>query len=196
MKKFRNKITVAVLTMVMLSCSDNFLELQPQQSVADTQALTTLEDFKSAITGVYNDLSNSDYYGRYFILIPDVMSDDVKQNSQANRVRNYAEYVATRADDDAEDIWEVMYEANVAANAIINSEVEVPAAVQADKDHIVGEAYALRGLIYFDMVRLFAQSYQFTADASHLGVPIVLKFDQLSTPARNTVAEVYAQVIN
>ncbi|HPI80263.1 MAG TPA: RagB/SusD family nutrient uptake outer membrane protein, partial [Cyclobacteriaceae bacterium] len=60
MKKFRNKITVAVLTMVMLSCSDNFLELQPQQSVADTQALTTLEDFKSAITGVYNDLSNSD----------------------------------------------------------------------------------------------------------------------------------------
>ncbi|HOO09089.1 MAG TPA: RagB/SusD family nutrient uptake outer membrane protein [Cyclobacteriaceae bacterium] len=196
MKKFRNKITVAVLTMVMLSCSDNFLELQPQQSVADTQALTTLEDFKSAITGVYNDLSNSDYYGRYFILIPDVMSDDVKQNSQANRVRNYAEYVATRADDDAEDIWEVMYEANVAANAIINSEVEVPAAVQADKDHIVGEAYALRGLIYFDMVRLFAQSYQFTADASHLGVPIVLKFDQLSTPARNTVAEVYAQVIS
>ncbi|HCM77144.1 MAG TPA: RagB/SusD family nutrient uptake outer membrane protein [Cytophagales bacterium] len=196
MKNLKKIFTVAILTLVMLSCSDNFLELQPQQSVADTDALTTLEDFKSSITGVYNDLSNSDYYGRYFFLIPDVMSDDVKQNSQANRVRNYAEYVATVADAQAEDMWEVMYEANVANNAIINSKVEVPAAVQADKDHIVGEAYALRGLIYFDMVRMFAQHYQYTANASHLGVPIVLDFDQLSQPTRNTVAEVYAQIIS
>ncbi|HAI41482.1 MAG TPA: RagB/SusD family nutrient uptake outer membrane protein, partial [Maribacter sp.] len=61
---------------------------------------------------------------------------------------------------------------------------------------IVGEAYALRGLIYFDLVRMFAQQYNYTADASHLGVPIVLNFDLDNEPARSTVAEVYEQIIS
>src|SRR5210317_1605136 len=101
MKRIYNKVAIVFITIFALSCSDQFLELSPQQSVADTDALTTLEDYYSSITGVYNDLSSSDYYGRYFILVPDVMSDDVKQNSQANRVKQYAEYVANVTDSDA-----------------------------------------------------------------------------------------------
>ena len=71
---------------MVTSCSDSFLELTPQQGVADTEALTNIEDFNSSITGVYNEMSSSDYYGRYMIMIPDVMSDDVKQNSQARQL--------------------------------------------------------------------------------------------------------------
>ena len=47
-----------------------------------------------------------------------------------------------------------------------------------------------------ETVRLFAQHYTFTSDASHLGVPIVLEFDVEAKPARNTVAEVYSQIID
>lgn len=196
MKNIKNKIVVALLALASLSCSDSFLELEDQQKVLTTEALLTLGDFNSSITGVYNVLSDADYYGRYFHLIPDVMSDDVKQNSQANRVRNYAEYVATRGDAQAEDMWEKMYEANLSLNVIINSDVKVDDDDVDDRDHIIGEAYALRGQVYFDLVRMFAQHYQFTAGANHLGVPIVLDFDRFSTPARNTVEEVYTQIIN
>src|SRR5690606_20401204 len=59
-----------------------------------------------------------------------------------------------------------------------------------------GEALALRGLIYFDLVRIYAQHYTFTADASHLGVPISLSFNPTNRPGRNSVKEVYDQVID
>jgi hypothetical protein len=57
----------------------------------------------------------------------------------------------------------------------------------------MSEAYAIRGLVYFDLVRNFGLPY--TTAPSSAGVPIVTKFEVNSKPARNTVAEVYTQVI-
>lgn len=195
MKLINKRIIVVLMTILMLSCSEEFLELNPQQSVANDLALTNLDDFKSSITAVYDYLSSSDYYGRYFILVPDVMSDDVKQNSQANRAKEFAEYDANVSDPIAREMWERMYEAINATNTLINSDVTVPDGVVDQRDHIIGEAYALRGLIHFDLVRMFAQHYTFTAGGSHLGVPIVTEFDINGEPSRNTVNEVYDQVI-
>ena len=190
------KYLVALLAFVTIGCSEDFLELSPNQSVADTEALVSLDDFRSSITAAYNGMSDADYYGRYFFLVPDVMSDDVKQHPSANRAKDYAEYIAVVGDGIARNMWQEMFQEINALNAIINAEVDLPATVQADVNHIVGEAYAMRGQVYFDMVRMFAQHYTFTSDASHLGVPIVLEFDQFNEPSRNSVAEVYAQVIS
>jgi len=96
----------------------------------------------------------------------------------------------------AEEFWAEIYEAINMANQIINAPFKPAPAVQDEYNQIIGEAYAVRALAHFDLVRLFAQHYTFTAGASHLGVPIVTKFDIASNPARNTVAEVYAQVIS
>src|SRR5690606_33170646 len=189
-------IILTISFWVLTSCSDEFLNLKPEQSVANEEALTNLEDYNSSITGVYNDLQSPDYYGRYFMLIPDVMADDVKQNSQANRAIDFAQYLVTIQNADARNMWTLMYRAINSLNEIINADITVDNCVQADKDHIVGEALALRGLIYFDLVRIYAQHYTFTADASHLGVPISLSFNPTNRPGRNSVKEVYDQVID
>jgi len=170
--------------------------LKPEQSVAYEDALNNLEDYNSSITGVYNDLQSANYYGRYFILIPDVMADDVKQNSQANRAIDFAQYLVTVQNADAQNMWTLMYRAINSLNEIINANITVDNSVQADKDHIVGEAHALRGLIYFDLVRIYAQHYTFTTDASHLGVPISLAFNPTNRPSRNSVKEVYDHIID
>lgn len=196
MKNIYIKSLIAALAFITLSCGDDFLELTPQQSVANEDALTTLDDYKSSITAVYNGLSSANYYGRYFYLVPDVMGDDVKQHPSANRAKDFAEYIAVVGDGIASGMWNQMYSSINAANAIINAEVDLPASVEAERTHMVGEAMAMRGLIYFDMVRLYAQHYTFTSDASHLGVPIVLEFDQSNEPSRNSVREVYDQVIS
>lgn len=185
-----------VLCLSAVSCKKDFLELSPQQSVANEEALVTIGDFQSSITAVYNGLSGANYYGRYFILVPDVMSDDVKQHPSANRAKDYAEYSATLGDGIAEDLWAEMFQEINNLNAIINATPDIPSTVQADYNHIVGEALALRGLVYFDMVRMFAQHYSFSADASHLGVPIVLEFDQNGEPNRSSVKAVYDQIIS
>lgn len=190
-------IGLAVVIFAGFGCKESFLEVNPQQSVSNEEAIENIGDYESSVTGVYNWLTDSDYYGRYFILVPDVMSDDVKQNSQANRAKEYAEYVAFEEHFITQNMWETIYAGIGAANAIINNpKPEIPAAVEDDFDQLLGEAYALRGLMYFDLVRIYGQHYGFTADASHLGVPIVLETDTFSEPTRNTVAEVYAQVIS
>jgi hypothetical protein len=195
MKKY-NKIILMFMIGFILSCSESFLELTPQQSVSDTEALKNFEDLNSSITGVYDEISGAYYYGRYMVLIPDVMADDVKRNAQANRIIDYADHIQRVSDPDATNLWTGMYQAINAANNIINSDISVVPSVEDDKNHIIGEAYALRGQIYFDMVRLFARHYTYTSDASHLGVPIILDFDPARKPERNTVKEVYDQVIS
>jgi len=190
------KVILITMTLFYMSCKKSYLELTPQQAVSDTKALQNLEDLNSTITGIYDEISLSPYYGRYMLTIPDVMADDIKQNSQANRIRDYAEHTIARSDADANNLWTGMYRAINSANNIINSDIKVISAVQAEKDHIIGEAYALRGLIYFDLVRLYGQHYSYTADAGHMGVPLILDYDPARKPKRNTVKEVYAQVIN
>lgn len=193
--KIYNKILIMFMIGFVLSCSESFLELTPQQSVSDLEALENLEDLNSSITGIYDEISGSNYYGRYMLMIPDVMADDVKQNSQANRIVPYAEHIVEKSDSDAASLWTGMYRAINATNNIINSDVAVAANAVADKNHIIGEAYALRAQIYFDMVRMFAQHYTYTSDASHLGVPLILNFDPINKPERNTVKAVYDQII-
>ncbi|WP_235298117.1 RagB/SusD family nutrient uptake outer membrane protein [Portibacter marinus] len=182
--------------LVMGSCSEGFLDLAPQQSVANEEALELIDDFASSLNAVYSGLSDADYYGRYFVLVPDVMSDDVKQHPSANRAKDYAEYSAVVGDGIAEEMWQEMWEEVNNLNSVINADPDLPEVVQDEYNHMIGEAHALRGLVYFDLVRAFAQHYTYTSDASHPGVPIVLEFDQLSEPSRNTVNEVYDQIIS
>ncbi|MDX1410231.1 MAG: RagB/SusD family nutrient uptake outer membrane protein, partial [Saprospiraceae bacterium] len=94
-----------------------------------------------------------------------------------------------------EEIWTEVYEAINRANVVINANIDVPAPVQDDADQFLGEAYALRALAHFDLVRVYAQHYGFTSDNSHPGVPIITEFDPAAEPARRTVAEVYSAVI-
>jgi len=192
----KNVLLVMMLCLTAVSCEKDFLELSPQQSVANESALETIGDFESSISAVYNGLSGANYYGRYFVLVPDVMSDDVKQHPSANRAKDYAEYSAVKGDEIAEGLWAEMYQNINNLNAIINTQVEIPSALQDEYTHIIGEALTLRGLIYFDMVRMFAQHYSFTSDASHLGVPIVLEFDKDGEPSRASVKAVYYQIIS
>lgn len=196
MKNIRIIAATICLTLVMAGCSEEFLELSPQQSVGDTQALVAFGDFESSISAVYSGIGSASYYGRYFMLVPDVMSDDVKQHPSANRAATYAEYVATNEDGIANGLWTECYQNINNLNTILATDIEVTAALQDDLTHIKGEAMALRGLIYFDLVRMFGQHYTFTADASHLGVPIVTVSDPFSEPSRSTVKQVYDQVIS
>ncbi len=188
----------ALLPIVFLltnSCGKDFLDLKPYESLAVEEATKTLDDLDVLLRGVYDQYQNSDYYGRYFILVPDVMSDDVKQNASANRAKEWAEYNGNALDFIPEEIWTEVYEAINRANTVINANIAVPPTAETRKNQIVGEALALRALSHFDLVRIYAQHYGYTDDNSHLGIPYVKEFDQNAEPARMSVREVYDNIL-
>ncbi len=194
--KIFNKLMILVTVFGLSACGDDFLDLSPSNALPFETAIQTVNDLEAAVNGIYSQMQSSDWYGRYSILLPDIMSDDVKQNSNANRGRVWAEYTGTINDvqNIPRNTWTSIYVGVNRANFVINSNLEFPAAVQTQANQLIGEAYAVRALAHFDLVRLYAQHYGFTANASHPGVPVVTEFNQDAQPARNTVAEVYAQV--
>lgn len=62
------------------------------------------------------------------------------------------------------------------------------------KDNIEGQAKFVRALVHFEVVKLFAQPWGFTADNSHLGITIRLT-TEVGTKNRSTVKQVYDQII-
>ena len=191
------KFLFLFIALGLSSCGDEFLELAPSNSLPVDQAVVTVADMETALMGAYSQMQNSDWYGRYFVLVPDVMSDDVKQNAQANRAKDWAEYIGNVNDGHSipEEIWTEVYEGINRANLVINANVDVPSLVQEDANQFLGEARAIRALAHFDLVRIYAQHYSFSSGGSHAGVPIVTSFDQDAEPTRNTVNEVYDAVI-
>ncbi|GMV04244.1 MAG: membrane protein [Gemmatimonadota bacterium] len=198
MRTFKKVKIAALLPAILVAFACNDLALEPHASVSNDAYFKTIGDFRAAIVGVYDQIALADYYGRSLHMMSDIMGEDVKQNGSANRYQEFADFegqVVTGHDYETE-LWAEGYEAVNRLNMIINAEFEPPSGVKAEFDQIMGEAYALRGLVFFDLVKMYAQHYKFTADASHPGIPIVLESDVNNLPSRNTVAEVYSQVIS
>lgn len=188
----------AVIAMASVTLACNELSLEPHASVSNDAFFESIGDVRAAIIGVYDQIQLADWHGRSMAMMSDIMGEDVKQNGSANRYQEFSDFegqVVTGHDFETE-LWAEAYEGINMLNNIINTAFSPTAGVQAEFNQIVGEAYALRGMAYFDLVRMYGQHYTFTAGATHPGVPLVLVSDVDLLPSRNTVAEVYAQVIS
>lgn len=131
-----------------------------------------------------------DLYGRTVPVLGDIMADNSFQHAvNTNRYTLYNNYTFNTTDGNVLGLWSSAYSAILRANMVINAGL----ASSPNVDQYRGEAYALRALNYFTLIRYFARPY--TDNPGGMGVPIVLNYDPKSKPARNTTAEVYAQII-
>ena len=95
------------------------------------------------------------------------------------------------------DAYEVI---DVANNVLLAADSLEAAGVPDITDRIRGQAYFLRGVMHFELVRLFARAYVDGDPSTNLGVPILLQptrtIPEIARPARATVQEVYDAVIS
>lgn len=182
-------IVVLLIAVFATSCKKEFLERTPPTSLTPDQALASEADMQVALRGAYTGLRAVDYYGRTVPVIGDVMADNVYQSAiNTNRYTQFILYNYTPADANITAFWNNAYTVILRANNIINSKI-------ASSDNVSqyqGEAYAIRALSYFTLVRYFARPY--TDDPNGLGVPIVTEYNPDAKPARNKVSEVYALI--
>lgn len=198
------ELLLVVTTVIMFSsCKKNFLELDPQQNTDVNKTIQDINGLRAALTGTYSLLQGVNDYGRSVPLLPDLMSDNLFISVvNSNRYQSQDQYVTIVNDGNASAMWNSMYAIVANTNLIIEKgpSATVSNADTAEKRRLIGEAYAIRALTYFDLSRFFAQPYNYTNDASHLGVPIVLKTGtdktEIQAPPRSTVKLVYDQIIN
>jgi starch-binding outer membrane protein, SusD/RagB family len=169
----------------------NLIDLKPTDSIDSNDGLNTLDAVEQATDGIYSSLRSVDYYGRNYLTLPDMMSDNVRETVESlSNYRNEVDWLYTSNSTEAEEAWEQPYEVINRANIVIEA-IDKVSGSQQRKNRSLGQALALRALGHFDLLRYYGQSYDRNSTA--LGIPIKTKSD-LSNPARNTVKEVYDQI--
>lgn len=192
-----------LLTGLFAACSKDFLDLKPDQSAETGKAIRDLPGLRSATSGVYSLMQGANYYGRTMPLLPDLRSDNSFISViNSNRYRNQDQYIVTANDVYTTDSWNTLYSVVANANMVIargpNVSLLPSSTDSVEAKQLVAEAYAIRGLAFFDLSRMYAQPYNFTPDASHMGVPIVTvtNIDSVQSPSRSSMKDTYAQIIN
>lgn len=197
-RSFHRWVVLMVVIASMMSCKDSFLDEANPQSVG-FDYVKDLESLTTASVGVYSAFNGANYYGRTFLVTPELMGDNAFISIRnGGRYLNQNQFTITNGDGYVTGAWTLMWSVIANANLALDAgnAIEFSSQDQSAANQILGELYACRALAYFDLVRFFAQPYNFTEDASHLGVPLVTESsDELLYPARASVAEVYQQII-
>ncbi|HEY0898709.1 MAG TPA: RagB/SusD family nutrient uptake outer membrane protein [Sphingobacteriaceae bacterium] len=197
--KYINRTLLGLALCVFVASCDDALEIEPKQNISATTALSSTEDVQNALIGAYSALGRPSLYGTNMILVSDLLANTgyLDWTGTFNSYRDLGQKITTATNAEATRTWTNAYAGINIANTVIGAldKVTDPAA----KTRIEGEALFIRAILHFDLVRLYALPYDATTQNTQLGVPLMLKAvtstaDVDKEKARNTVAEVYAQV--
>lgn len=193
MKRYLNKFYGLILCVGLLaagSCSTDDLNPSLEQSKESANAILTVGDMEGLIKGAYNRMSSSEYYGRDYLVTNEVHTPNVFSNGNSGRFTTQAAFQQLP---NSVYIWDNAYGVIAIANILIATDVSTLEGDQDYAKHIQGQAYTLRALAHFDLLKTYGQMYV----GGDLGVPYVTTFKGGNDfPARESVESNVQNIIN
>ena len=190
MRNILYTIIITVLLGSVFSCTEDSLEPTLAQTKDAATSINSVEDLRVVLFGAYNRMTASTYYGRDFIIYGEVRSDNCYANGNSGRFITPASMAMGNTDAYATDTWTQIYTVIASANLVIGSENVTITGDTDQKNHIIGQAYAIRALAQFDLLKLYGQQHVIGGDNT-LGVPYIMEFKgEDILPARNSVSQV------
>lgn len=172
-------LSVSVILISFNSCRD-FLEKEPLTEFKTEEVFNSVDGIEAAVNGMYLTMSDYNYYGAAWHGLV---------NPHSGRMWSFQNVTsdATGLNCGTEnrwlvEMWPQMYKTIGTANRII---ANVENTNFSNRDVALGQAYFIRGVVYFDLVRLFG------------GVPLRLKpvtEDDLFI-GKSSKEDVYKQII-
>lgn len=199
MNKLKHHLYIALILGISFSACKKELEIEPKQSISAEQALNTPSDVQNALIGAYTVMAKGSLYGTNLVFIPDVYAseDYLRWTGTFTTYRDISNKNLIATNEDARRTWVDAYAAINVANTVISALDVVTNPDQ--KNTIEGKALFIRGIMHFELVRLYAQPYDIAGANTGLGVPIMLKAtksaEDISTNVpRSSIIDVYKQV--
>ncbi|TWV94685.1 RagB/SusD family nutrient uptake outer membrane protein [Chitinophaga pinensis] len=187
------KLTLYIFSFVVLSGCDKFLDIKPK------------DKFIPITTTDYENMLNSGTmvnFGDYFW---DLQSDDAflpegepgnlytKQQLHGRRIYTFNNNPYDQGANDY--LWSEGYKRIFYYNSIINNIMDATEGTDANKRSVRAEAYLGRAMEHLQMVNVYAQHYDAASAATTPGIPIALIADINAKFTRNSVKEVYDQIL-
>lgn len=187
-------IIILLLTISFTSCK-KILDTVSPNDVSDGDVFKNVAGLRNARIGMYATLEDQNYYGANYPLIAECYTDNgttggydvIDLNDIASRsVQPSNIYV--------ENMYIAIYNTIYTANKIINNVDNIADDDANEKSNIKGEAFFVRALASFDLLRMFGQHWD---KSSAYGISIATGNEAPKTPiARSTVEQSYTQIIN
>ncbi|HBX87839.1 MAG TPA: RagB/SusD family nutrient uptake outer membrane protein [Marinilabiliaceae bacterium] len=161
-------VTMGLVGMGLFSCSEGFLDVEPQTSLFDENFYATQADAELALIACYDGWQRTSSDGDVsFYLLSEVMSDQCFGGVGVGDDRNYQAIdrfdlsQAPAYSDLANNLWVSYYRGIFRCNKLLQELPNITwngadeAAQLANRNRVEGETRVLRAILYFDMVRLF-----------------------------------------
>jgi len=184
--KYFKYITVLFIAS-FISCND-YLDIDPIGQIIPK----TVDDYRSFLTTAYASTKEHKVLSTY-------RGDELSLKSDAVGIEQY-EDIFTWNDENPSPLvrsfaYASFYNTIFYANHVIDNKDTMTGA-QEEIDQLVGEAYALRALQYFELINLYAVPYNKTTAATDVGIPITTHYDSDKTYPKQSVQTVYDLILS
>lgn len=159
----KTKIAIGIFFILIMSVScEDFLKEEPPTFISASNYWKTAGDARTAVNGVYQKMN--DIHNRWWATV-DVWTDDIMARSGANN------FIATHTVYPAMNVWEQfgVYRDWWVGIGRANNVIKFVPGIEMDeteKNIVLGEARALRGLYYFELVRAWGDMPMITGGIS------------------------------
>ena len=194
MKKIFLGMALLSAAAAFTSCS-GFLDEEPKLKQSNELTFSNYDGLDAACAALYGMMQSASWYDGVFILQSELRAGNAKNPISipgSGRYRNDTQWNYNESS--TSPLWTYAYYTIARACNVINNleTADKGSATDQDMNNLKAEALFMRALCHFDLVITYAQPY--TSAPSSPGVPVVTVTEN-GQPARNTVEEVYTQVV-
>jgi starch-binding outer membrane protein, SusD/RagB family len=197
-KFFKYIFSLVVLTAFM-ACED-YLDVQPQQSVDADGLFTEHSHVESALYGAYERIAGPQLYAGTSIFHSDLIASEGIEEWWSGTFVGYRQMQEKAMDPNETTITAKWARAYQAINGVNNVLANMDLVDEIHSDRIEGEAKFIRGIMYFELVRFYALPYVAGQANNQPGVPLVttptVRMEDAEMVSRASVNAVYQQILN
>ncbi|MDL2319508.1 RagB/SusD family nutrient uptake outer membrane protein [Alistipes sp. OttesenSCG-928-B03] len=190
------------ITLTATGCQ-KWLEVDPIDKNLETTVYYNEKQIQAAHNGLYLGLAHENMYGADLTWSTvELLAQQYAWPKEASTEAGVEKYSIQKYDysdklvkDRMENIWSNMYASILSINKFINSVSASDVIGEEKKNMLLGEAYAMRAFLHFDILRLFGPVYSKNPDA--LSIPYytatrIAKKEPL--PASAVISKVFADL--
>ncbi|MBU3714247.1 MAG: RagB/SusD family nutrient uptake outer membrane protein [Ferruginibacter sp.] len=191
-------LSLSILAILISGCAKK-LDILPLQSVDETLVFTSDANIKAALNGAYDAASSGALLGGGFQNFSELLGADGEINwvgtfNQPDEV--FRKEILTNNSFVLGTYLQAYRVINICNNIIASVNI----VNEADRDAVKGQALFLRGLMYFELVKLYAKPYSAGNVTTNLGLQLITKptlngVTNNNNVPRSTVKETYDQII-
>lgn len=154
MKRYIYQLLIIMLVAPVISSCKKILEKPPLTSITSTNYFQNGDDAESAITGCYDAFQDDGYYGSVLNVMGEMPSDDAVSNNADVFTLDKIQWTATTSQPGR--FFQMAYKGINRANSVLKYVPEITKEITPErKNQIIGEAYFIRALNYFNLVKCF-----------------------------------------